>query len=109
MNDLCMVASKCGVIYVLIHIKYKNTAERKKVFVGIDSVDNQCCHTHTNTLHSQAVVLTSVVSEAGGVEFAHVKLHPDDGKHDNGEEEQQANLKQRNHRFHYGLQHHLET
>lgn len=85
-----------------------NTAERKKkVFLGNDSVDNQCCH--TNTLHSQAVVLTSVVFEAGGVEFAHVKLHPDDGKHDNGEEEQQADLKQRNHGFHYGLQHHLET
>lgn len=47
--------------------------------------------------------------EAGVVELAHVKLHPDDGKHDDGEEEQQADLKQRDHGFHYGLQHHLET
>lgn len=55
------------------------------------------------------LLLTSVELEAGGVEFAHVKLQPNDGKHDNGEEEQQADLKQRNHGFHYGLQHHLET
>lgn len=62
-----------------------------------------------HTRHSQAVALTSVDHEAGGVEFAHVKLHPDDGKHDDGEEKQQADLKQGNHGFHYGLQHHLET
>lgn len=73
----------------------------------MNSADNRCWR--TNTRHSQAVVLTSVDLEAGGVEFAHVKLHPDDGKHNNGEEKQQADLKQRNHGFHYGLQHHLET
>ena len=61
------------------------------------------------TRHGQAVALTSFDLEAGGVEFAHVELHPDDGKHDDGEEEQQADLKQRNHGFHYGLQYHLET
>jgi len=43
------------------------------------------------------------------VEFAHVKFHTNDGKHDDGKEEQQTNLKQRNHGFHYGFQHHLET
>lgn len=43
------------------------------------------------------------------MKFAHVELHPDDGKHDDGEEEQQANLKQGDHGFHDGLQHHLET
>lgn len=57
----------------------------------------------------QALALTSVYPEAGGVEFAHVKLHSDDGKHDDGEEQQEANLEQRNHGFHYGLQHHLQT
>lgn len=59
--------------------------------------------------HRQAVALTSAVLEAGGVEFAHVKLHPNDGKHNNGEEEQQTNLKKWNHGFHYRLQHHLEA
>lgn len=43
------------------------------------------------------------------MEFAHVELHPDDGKHDDGEEEQQADLKQRDHGLHDGLQHHLEA
>lgn len=81
--------------------------KEKKVSPGVNSADNQCCH--TNKRHSQVVALTSVCLEAGGVEFAHVKLHPDDGKHDNGEEKQQADLKQRNHGFHYGLQYHLET
>lgn len=76
-------------------------------FPAISSRDYQCYSTNTHC--SPAVALTSVDLEAGVVEFAHVKLHPDDGKHDNGEEEQQADLKQRNHGFHYGLQHHLET
>lgn len=43
------------------------------------------------------------------MKFAHVKLQPDDGEHDDGEEEQQADLKQRDHGFHYRFQHHLET
>lgn len=43
------------------------------------------------------------------MEFAHVELHPDDGEHDNGEEEEQADLQQRDHGLHDGLQHHLET
>ena len=53
--------------------------------------------------------LALTIFEAGAVEFSHVKLHPDDGEHEDGEEKQQADLKQRNHGFHYGLQHHLET
>lgn len=61
------------------------------------------------TRRGRAVALTGAVLEAGGVEFAHVKLHPDDGKHDDGEEEQQANLEKWNHGFHYWLQHHLQT
>lgn len=51
----------------------------------------------------QAAALTGVDPEAGGVEFAHVELNPDDGEHDNREEEQEANLQQRNHGFHDGL------
>lgn len=54
-------------------------------------------------------LLTRVYLEACHVKFAHVELHPDDGEHDNGEEEQQADLKQRDHGLHDGLQHHLET
>lgn len=105
------------IIYVSLHtyaMQYmlssiaKTAAQRKeKTFPGINSADNQCCC--ISTRHSQAVALTSAYLEAGVVEFAHVKLHPDDGKHDNGEEKQQADLKQRYHGFHYGLQHHLET
>lgn len=53
--------------------------------------------------------ITRVDPEAGVVEFAIVELHTDDGEHDNGKEEQEANLQQRNHGFHYGLQHHLQT
>lgn len=106
MNHLCEPAYICNAIYVVIYSKDSSTAERKN-FPGINSADNQCCC--TSTRHSQAVALTSAYLEAGVVEFAHVELHPDDGKHDNGEEKQQADLKQRYHGFHYGLQHHLET
>lgn len=79
---------------------------RKSGSPSVNSADNQCWPTHG---HNQAPTLTGVDREAGGVEFAHVKLHSDDGKHDNSEEEQQADLKQRNHGFHDGLQHHLEA
>lgn len=70
----------------------------KKVSPCFSSADNQCWP----TLESSCP-LTGVYPETGGVEFAHVKLQPNDGKHDDGEEKQQADLKQRNHRFHYGL------
>lgn len=43
------------------------------------------------------------------MELPHVELHPDNGEHDDGEEEQQADLKQRHHGFHYGFQDNLET
>lgn len=46
----------------------------------------------TKRHRSPAAALTSVGPEAGGVEFAHVELNPDDGKHDDGEEEQEADL-----------------
>ena len=53
--------------------------------------------------------ITCVDPEAGAVEFAHVEFHTDDCEHDNGKEEQEADLQQRNHGFHYGLQNHLQT
>lgn len=89
------------------HHKHANTAKRAKSFFLAST--QPIISVVVQTRHSQAVALTSVYLEAGGVEFAHVKLHPDDGKHDNGEEKQQADLKQRNHGLHYRLQHHLET
>lgn len=46
----------------------------------------------TKRHHSLAATLTSVDPEAGGVEFANVELNPDDGEHDDGEEEQEADL-----------------
>lgn len=46
----------------------------------------------TERHHSPNTALTSVGPEAGVVKFAHVELNPDDGEHDDGEEEQEANL-----------------
>lgn len=57
----------------------------------------------------EAQALTGVYLEARHVKFAHVELHTDDGEHDNGEEQQQADLEQGDHGLHDGLQHHLET
>lgn len=47
--------------------------------------------------------LTCIHIKAGVVEFAHVELDTDDGKHDDGKEEQQSNLKKGNHGLHNGL------
>lgn len=55
------------------------------------------------------LVLTCVRSEAGPMELAHVEVQANDGEHEDGEEEQQANLQQRHHGFHDGLQHHLKA
>lgn len=43
------------------------------------------------------------------MKFADVELKADDGKHENGEEEQQANLQQRDHGLHDGFEHHLQA
>lgn len=48
-----------------------------------------------------------MIVKAGWVEFANVELQPDDGKHEDGKEKEQANLQQRNHGFHNGFQHNL--
>lgn len=53
--------------------------------------------------------LTCAVGETGLVEFAHVELEANDGKHEDGEEEKQPNLQQWNHGLHDGLEHHLQT
>lgn len=47
--------------------------------------------------------LTCIHFKAGEVEFAHVELDTDDGKHNNGKEQQQSNLKKGNHGLHNGL------
>lgn len=47
--------------------------------------------------------LTCFYIKAGEVELAHVELYTDDGKHNDGKEEQQSNLKKGNHGLHYGL------
>ena len=46
---------------------------------------------------------------AGLVQLATVELQADDGEHEDGEEEQHADLEQRNHGLHDGLQDDLET
>lgn len=47
--------------------------------------------------------LTCIHFKAGEMKFAHVELNTDDGKHNDGEEKQQSNLKQGNHGLHNGL------
>lgn len=46
---------------------------------------------------------------AGLVELPHVEFQPNDGKHEDGHEQQQANLQQGNHSLHDGLEDHLEA
>lgn len=53
--------------------------------------------------------LTCAVGEAGFMEFAHIELKADDGKHEDGKEKQQPDLQQRNHGLHDGLEHHLQA
>lgn len=47
--------------------------------------------------------------QAGVVKFPAVELQTDDGKHEDGEEQQQADLEQGDHGFHDGLQHNLQA
>lgn len=53
--------------------------------------------------------LTCAVGEAGLMEFAHIELEADDSEHEDGEEEQQPDLQQRDHGLHDGLEHHLQA
>lgn len=53
--------------------------------------------------------LTRLVREAGFVKLAHVELQPDDGKHHDGEEEEQPDLKQGHHCLHDGLEDNLQA
>lgn len=46
---------------------------------------------------------------AGFVEFSHVEFQANDGKHEDGHKQQQANLQQGDHSLHNGLQHHLQA
>lgn len=46
---------------------------------------------------------------AGLVELPHVELQSNDSKHEDGHEEQQADLQQGNHGLHDGLEHHLQA
>jgi hypothetical protein len=53
--------------------------------------------------------LTSVFVETGVVELPHVEVQADDGEHEDGKEEEHADLEQRNHGLHDGLQDNLKT
>lgn len=57
----------------------------------------------------QKDIRTSIVPEAGTMELAHVEVQTNDGKHEDCKEKQQADLQQRYHGFHDGLQDHLKT
>lgn len=60
-------------------------------------------------LSPRGTALTCAVGEAGFMEFAHIELEADDGEHEDGKEEQQPDLQQRNHGLHDGLEHHLQA
>lgn len=53
--------------------------------------------------------LTGKLIKAGGVKFPNVELKANDSKHENGEEEQQADLQQGDHGLHYGFEHYLQA
>lgn len=57
----------------------------------------------------QRAELTCLVGKAGFMEFAHVKLQPNDGKHHDGKEQEQPNLQQGHHGLHDGLEDNLQT
>lgn len=57
----------------------------------------------------QRAELTCLVGKAGFMEFAHVKLQPNDGKHHDGEEQEQPNLQQGHHGLHDGLEDNLQA
>lgn len=81
-----------------IEMKQKNA--RKYLFASTRECSNENWHTCTH-------FVTCVIVKAGFVEFAHVELQADDGKHEDGEEKKQANLQQRNHGLHDRFEHHL--
>lgn len=47
--------------------------------------------------------------QAGVVKLPAVELQADDGKHEDGEEQEKADLEQRDHGLHDGLQHNLQA
>lgn len=54
-------------------------------------------------------LLTCNVIIAGFVEFSHVELKADDGKHEDSHKQQQSNLQQGDHGLHNRLEHHLQA
>ena len=58
---------------------------------------------------SWALTQNARESHTVAVQFAAVELQADDGEHEDCEEEQQANLQQRHHGLHDGLQHDLQA
>lgn len=50
---------------------------------------------------------TWIVHEARSVQLPTVELQADDSKHQDGKEEQKANLQERHHGLHDGFQHNL--
>ncbi len=43
------------------------------------------------------------------MELSHVELQADDGEHEDGHKQQQANLQQGDHSLHNGFEHHLQA
>lgn len=63
----------------------------------------------TCSIISLCFFLTCDFIVAGLVELPHVELQANDSKHEDGHEQQQADLQQGNHGLHDGLEHHLQA
>lgn len=57
----------------------------------------------------QYAAVWNTVVDAARMQQAHEQLEPDDGEDEDGEEHEQADLKQRHHRLQDRLEHHLEA
>ena len=53
--------------------------------------------------------MDALCRQAGVMKLSAVELQTNDGKHEDGEEQEQANLEQRDHGLHNGLQHYLQA
>lgn len=91
-------------IYLSLLIKL---LEYKFYFLGLEA--QKALWPWNRCLSRGPAGLTCAVGETGLMEFAHIEFEADDGKHEDGKEEQQPNLQQRDHGLHDGLKHHLQA
>lgn len=96
---------------VPVHVGWaQNSGNSQNVWVKKENVEEaKGKATQKQDRKIQRAGLTCLVGKAGFMEFAHVELQPDDGKHHDGEEEEQPNLQQGHHGLHDGLEDNLQA